>query len=88
MRQAKAAADQATVAEQRFDFLRRGAGGHVEILGMAADQQVADCAADQVGTKARFAQAVQHAQRVGADVLARDGVLIAWDDAQRERRCN
>ncbi|EGD17373.1 hypothetical protein XGA_4032 [Xanthomonas hortorum ATCC 19865] len=88
MRQAEAAADQTTVAEQRFDFFRRGAGGDVEILGMPANQKVTDRAADQVGAKARFAQAIQHAQRVWADVLARDGVLIAWNDAQRERRCN
>ncbi|EGD09045.1 hypothetical protein XVE_2677 [Xanthomonas vesicatoria ATCC 35937] len=88
MRQTKTAADQAAIAEQRFDFFRRGTGGDVEILGVAADQQIADRAADQIGAKAGFAQAVQHAQRVGADVLARNGVLIAWDDAQRERRCN
>ncbi len=88
VRQAEAAADQPAVAEQLFDLLRRGIGGHVEILGPPPYQQVADGAADQVGTEPGLAQAVEHTQGVGTDVLARDGVLVARDDAQGERRCN
>ncbi len=88
VRQAEAAADQPAVAEQLLDLLRRGVGGHVEILGPPPHQQVADGAADQVGTEPGLAQAVEHTQRIGTDVLARDGVLVARDDAQGERRCN
>src|SRR5690606_6219667 len=48
VRQPEAASDQAAVAEQRLDLFRSGVGGHVEVLGMPADQQIADGAADQV----------------------------------------
>src|SRR5690606_9891761 len=58
----------------------------VEILGAAADQQVADRATDQVGLVAALAQAIEDAQRAGADVLAGDGVLVARDRPQD--RCN
>src|SRR5690606_24913810 len=84
--QAEPAADQAAVAEQRLDLLRGGVGGYVEVLGAAADEQVADSAADQVRAEAGVAQAIKHPQRVGADVLARDGVPVARNDAQREGR--
>src|SRR5690606_718806 len=84
--QAEAAADQAAVAEQLLDLLRRGVGGHVEILGMHPQQQVADRAADQVGAKAGLAQPVEHAQCVGTDVLSRDRVLVARDAAQDRLR--
>src|SRR3546814_10464172 len=45
VRQAETAADQAAVAEQVLDLFRRGAGGDVEVLGMAADHRVAHGAA-------------------------------------------
>ncbi|KAG1253769.1 hypothetical protein G6F65_017320 [Rhizopus arrhizus] len=83
--QAEAAADQAAVAEQLLDLFGRGVGGHVEILGLAIDQQVTHRAADKVGAEAGIAQAIKHAQGVRADVLAGDRVLVARDDAQAER---
>src|SRR5690606_20027738 len=73
---------QAAVAEQLLDLVRGGAGGDVEILGMAADHEVAHGAADQEGLVPAFAKAVEHAQRVGTDVLARDRVLVTRDDPQ------
>jgi hypothetical protein len=51
VREAEAPADQAQVAEQRLDLLGRRVGGDVEILRMAADQQVAHGAADQEAPK-------------------------------------
>ena len=84
--QAEPAADQPAVAEQRLDLFRGGVGGDVEILGMAADQQVADRAADQVGVEPAIAKAIEHAQRVRTDVLARNRVSIARDDTQRQWR--
>ena len=83
MRQAEATADQAAVAEQVLHLVRGGAGGHVEVLRRQAQQQIAHGTADQVGGVAGFIQAIQHAQRRLADVLARDDVLIARDDLQR-----
>jgi hypothetical protein len=53
---------------------------------MSADQQVAHCATHQVAGESRIAQSVQHAQRVGTDVLARDVVLVARNDAQGNGR--
>ena len=88
MRQAEAAADQAAVAELLAHLLGRGVGGHVEILGVAADQQVSHGAADQIGLETGVPQAVEHAQRVRADVLARDGVLVARDGSQSGGRRN
>ena len=80
VRQPEAAADQAAVAELLLDLLGRGVGGHVEVLRVMADQQVAHGAADQIGRKTRITQAIKHAQSVGADVPARDGVCFARDD--------
>ncbi len=85
MGEAEAAADQAAVAEQLLDLFGRGVGSHVEILGLAIDQQVAHRAADKIGAEACIAQAIKHAQGVRADVLAGDRVLVARDDAQAER---
>jgi hypothetical protein len=49
VRQAESTADQAAVAEHLAHFLRPGVGGDVEVLGFAAEQQIAYPAADQVG---------------------------------------
>src|SRR3546814_15480649 len=49
---------------------------------MAADHQVAHGAADQESLVAALAQAVEHAQRIGTDVLARNRMLVPRDDAQ------
>ena len=87
MREPEAAADQPAIPEQRLDLLRRRVGGDVEILGMAADQQVAYGTTDQVGGKAALAQPVQDAQCIRADVLARDAVAIAGNDAGSAQAC-
>ena len=82
VRQPEPAADQAAVAEQRLDLLRRGVGGDVEVLGFAADQQVAHRAAHQVGAEPGFAQAIQHPQCVGTHLLAGHTVDVARNHAQ------
>jgi hypothetical protein len=83
VRQAKAAADQPAVAKQTFHFLRQRIRSDVEILRLHADQQIAHAAANQERFEAAIAQAVQHAQRVGRDVGAGDGVLGPRDDPGR-----
>src|SRR5699024_7325477 len=85
VRQAKAAADQAAIAEQLPDLLGRGVGGHVEILGRHAQQQVAHGAPDQARAVTRLVQAVQHAQGTLADVLARNGMAVARNHARFRR---
>jgi hypothetical protein len=82
MRKTEAPANQAAVAETTLDVFGRGIGGDVEILRVSAEQQIAHCTADQVSGEAGFVQAIQHAQRTAGNVLARDGVLFARDDAQ------
>jgi len=74
--QAEAAANQAAVAEQRLDLLRRCVGGNVEILWRSPEQNIPDTSADQVGIIATLVQAIEHLERILADLFARDGVLV------------
>jgi len=74
--QAETAADEAAVAEQRLDLLRRRVGGDVEILGGLPEQQVTDAAADQVGLIAPLVQAIEHLEGILADLFARNRVLV------------
>src|SRR5262249_28371175 len=80
--EAEAAPDQAAVAEQLADFLGCGAGRDVEVLRVAAEQQVAHRAADEAGAEAGFVQAIEDAQRAAGNVLSRDLVLVTRNDAQ------
>ncbi len=79
MGEMEAAADQPAIAEQLLDLVGMRAGGDVEVLGMQAEQQVAHRAADEESLEAGVPQPVQHLQRVGRDVRARDRVLVARD---------
>ena len=79
----EAAADHEAVAEEPLDLLRVGAGADVEVLGLAAQQQVAHPAAHQVGHVTAALEAVQDLQGVRVDGLAGDRVLRALEDARR-----
>jgi len=70
MRQAKAPADDAAVAEQALDLTRRGAGGEVEILGSNPEQQVADTAAHQVRLVAIRLEPMDDLERILIDCSA------------------
>jgi hypothetical protein len=83
VRQPEAPPDQTAIAEQPPHFLGQRVGRNVEILGMAADDDVAHAAADQERLEARFLEAIQHAQRVGGNVRPRDRVFGARNDARR-----
>ena len=74
------AADDPAVPEQPLDLVRMRRRADVEVLRPAAEQQVADAAADEVGDVVVLVQPVQHLQRVGVDLLARDRVLRARHD--------
>ena len=54
--------------------LRLGVGGDIEVLGLAAEEQVAHPAADKVRKMTRFLEAVEYPDCVGADPLAGDGM--------------
>ena len=78
--------DESTVAKQLLDLFGRGAGGHVVVLRMPAQQQVAHRTANQERAIAAFMQTIKNAQRIGADVLARYSVLLARNDTQLCKR--
>ena len=65
VREAEAAPDDAAVLEEAPDVVGRRAGDDVEVLGLAAEQQVADAAADQVGGVIVAAQALDDFGGVG-----------------------
>ena len=71
------------IAEQFPDLLRTRIGDDVEILGFAAQHQVAHAAAHQKTRVAGIFQAIQDFKRAVADEGARDGVLRAGDDQRR-----
>ena len=75
VRQAEPPADDPAVAEGALDFVWVRRRRDVEILGVTVEQQVTDAAPDQKGRVIELAQAVQHLQRVGVDVLAGDRVI-------------
>jgi hypothetical protein len=58
---AKGLADRDRVFKRGLDFVGRGAGGNVEVLRVAAQQQVAHAPAGQVGIMALRAQGFHHA---------------------------
>ena len=93
VRQAEAAADDAAVAKQPPDLVGRGAGGDVEVLGLAAEQQVAHAAADQVGGVIEAAQPQDHLGGVGVDLIRNDlhEMRVSTGSTRRplrqERRC-
>ena len=63
-------------------------GADVEVLRLAAEQQVADAAADEVRGVVELLQAVQNLERVRIDVPARNRVFRARDDHRlRHPRC-
>ena len=75
MRETEAAADQPAITEQATYILRARIGGNIEILRLAPEQQIAHTTANQMGLIARILQAVQHLQRIGADIAPGNRVL-------------
>ena len=64
MDEAEPPADHARRTEEPLDLQRVRVRCHVEILGRAADEEVADRAAHDVGVKTRAAQAADHPQGI------------------------
>lgn len=77
--QLEAPADDAGAAKQRPDLLGRGIGGHVEILGLQAHDQVAHRAADDIGFVAMLAQDVADFDGVARDIAAIDAMAFRAD---------
>ena len=69
MRQAKTAADKATVAENAGDLFGTGVGGDVEVFRLFTEQQVADASADEIGFESGFVQLAQDFQGARVNLL-------------------
>ena len=57
-------ANEAAVAENPADVLRLGIGGHVKVLGLAAEQQIAHAATHQQGLIALLLEAIEHLEGI------------------------
>ena len=68
--QAEATADQAAVSEQLLDRFRPGIGGDIEILGLAAQREIAHTASHEVCLVAGALQPIEHLERIVADIGA------------------
>ena len=86
VREAEAPADDPAVPEELLDLIRMRGRADVEILRTAAEQQVADAAADEIGGVLALPQAVENLQRVRIDVAAGDRVLLARNDPRFDHR--
>ncbi len=83
----EAAADDARIAKQLLDLLRRGVGGHVEILGSDPEQGITQAASDQIGFVAGVVQAIEHLEGGFAELTTRHGVFVASEYAGHRRSC-
>ena len=80
MDQPESPPDHAGGTEQPLDLHRVGIRCNVEILGRAADKQIANGPADDVGVKLRSPEAPDHPQRIGIHVTNVDPVLFLGVD--------
>ena len=72
----KAAADDAAAAEYFAHFFRTGAGGHIEIFRLDAQEQIAHRAAHHISLKPGLLQPRHHLFRRIADPVRRDAVFV------------
>jgi hypothetical protein len=62
MNDLKAASNDSGIAKALLDLLRSGIGGHVEVLGVLADQKIAHRSPDHVGVETVLLQLLNHKQ--------------------------
>ena len=68
--QSETAADDPAVAEELFDLIGMRRRADVEIFRPAAQQQIADAAADQIRSVVELAKPIQDFERIRIDVAA------------------
>jgi len=83
MSQAKAPSDQATVAKQIANLFRSGVGGHIEILGLASQQEIANTSPNDIGLETGLFEAVEDLERIVGYMLTGDLVLLSRNDQWR-----
>ena len=67
VREPEPPADDPAVPEQLLDLIRMRRGADVEVLGPAAEQQIAHAAADEIRGVVRLVQPREHLERIGID---------------------
>ena len=72
--------DDEAVAEELLHLLGRGVGADIEVLRLAAKEQIAHAAADQERLEAGTAEPIENPQRIGIDLLSGQRVLRAGED--------
>ena len=72
---AESSTDDEGTSKQSLDLLRGGVGGHVEVLGTQAQQQVSHGPAHDVGLKALVLQGLHHVQCALIHQLGIDAVF-------------
>ena len=81
MHEAEPPADDERAPEQRLDLLRRRVGGDVEVLGLDAEQQVADGAADDERLEAFVLQPARDRASGRGQLVAAHRMLVRRIDA-------
>ena len=72
VRESKSSSNDAAIPEKPFDFSGSCAGGHIKVLGIAIEKQVAHTTADQIGLKPALRQAPNDLVSVGIDQFRGD----------------
>jgi hypothetical protein len=80
------AADEPAVAKDLFNLVGRGVRGDIEVLGLAAEQQVTHTAAHEIGVVSMLLQLIENPDSIGTDPLAGDTVFLAGNDSRFNRR--
>ena len=80
VREAETAADDPAIAEQALHFVGVRAGPDVEVLRATPQQQIAYAAPYEVGLETGGVEAIEHLERIGIDVLTREGMFAPGDD--------
>jgi hypothetical protein len=73
--------DDPAIPKQLFDLIWMGGGPDIEILGHAAEKEIANAAAHEIRHVIELSEAIEHFQRIGIDVAARNRVLGPRNDA-------
>ena len=80
MREPEPPSDEATASKQAADGVRGRAGRDVEVLGLEAQQQIANASADEKSLMAGVGQRVQYFEGPPTDVGVGDAMLRMGDD--------
>ena len=80
VRETEPPADDPAVPEEPFDLIGMRIGADVEVFRPAAQQQIADAAAYEIGDVTLLLEPLKDAKSVRINVPARDRMICAWDD--------